>query len=408
MRIALFLILFLFSGFVFAQNPAADSLYTLAQKAYRGGQMKEALLKTQTLMNVDGAMKNYDHATLASRVFLANGLFQQADSFLVPFWNAAAPNVEILELKWRIQASKNDWTEARKWAEIGLQSFPVDSDTWNWRKTLSSFELKNVDQGLEDLKLLSDSLQKSDPGQSLKTDLLRQLPRTVGIHWWNAQINQPQRLPWNLFQLEYGDRSAKLPWNVRGSYGAFFGLQSVQLEGECYPKLGKNAYGYVHLGLSPSGDLFPFARFSAEYFKAFSKGEWSAGMKYLRYSSLQVALATAHAELDFGKGYNVGGRTYLGVAQNKVFPAQALWLRKNWPLRECWVQADFQVGQIPYAWIFIPGLEPVSSVRTGFQAQFRVKDVFFLRPLVAYEREEYYPARFRNRINSQITLQYRF
>jgi len=219
-RIALFLILFLFSGFVFAQNPAADSLYTLAQKAYRGGQMKEALLKTQTLMNVGGAMKNYDHATLASRVFLANGLFQQADSLLVPFWNAAAPNVEILELKWRIQASKNDWTEARKWAEIGLQSFPVDSDTWNWRKTLSSFELKNVDQGLEDLKLLSDSLQKSDPGQSLKTDLLRQLPRTVGIHWWNAQINQPQRLPWNLFQLEYGDRSAKLPWNVRGSYGA--------------------------------------------------------------------------------------------------------------------------------------------------------------------------------------------
>jgi hypothetical protein len=98
----------------------------------------------------------------------------------------------------------------------------------------------------------------------------------------------------------------------------------------------------------------------------------------------------------------------LGLAQNKVFPAQAVWLRKNWPQREQWIQADFQVGQIPYAWIFIPGLEPVSSVRTGFQAQLRVKDYFFVRPLLAFEREEYYPARFRNRINSQITLLYRF
>ena len=408
MRFSFFLIFFLFSGFVFAQNSAADSLFTLAQKAYQAGQMKEALAKAKMLMKEDGSMKNYDHATLASRIFLANGFYEKADSLVVPFWKADAPNVEILELKWRIQASKNDWTAARKWAEMGLQSFPVDSDTWNWRKTISSFELKKVDEGLEDWKLLSDSLQKSDAGQSLKTDLLRQLPRTVGIHWWNAQINQPQPLPWNLFQVEYGDRSAKLPWNVRGSYGAFFGLQSVQLEGECYPKLGKNAYGYLHLGLSPSGDLFPFARLSAEYFKAFSKGEWSAGMKHLRYSSLQVTLATAHAELDFGKGFNVGARSYLGLAQNKVFPAQAVWLRKNWPQREQWVQADFQVGQIPYAWIFIPGLEPVSSVRTGFQAQLRVKDYFFVRPLLAFEREEYYPARFRNRINSQITLQYRF
>lgn len=408
MRIAFFLIFSLFGGFLFAQNTANDSLYALAQKAYRNGKMKEALSTTQTLMIDPGSIKNYDYATLASRVFLANGLYKQADSLLVPFWNAAAPNDEILELKWRIRAAKNDWTEARKWAQIGLQSFPVDSDTWNWRKTLSSFELKMVDQGLSDLKLLSDSLQKSESAQSLKTELLRKLPRTIGIHWWNAQINQPQRLPWNLFQLEYGDRSAKLPWNVRGSYGAFFGLQSVQLEGECYPKLGKNAYGYVHLGLSPSGDLFPFARFSAEYYKAFSKGEWSAGLKHLRYSALQITLATAHAELDFGKGYNVGGRTYFGVAQNKVFPAQALWLRKNWAQRERWIQADLQVGQIPYAWIFIPGLEPVSSVRTGVQAQIRVKDVFFLRPLVAYEREEYFPSRFRNRINSQITLQYRF
>ena len=132
------------------------------------------------------------------------------------------------------------------------------------------------------------------------------------------------------------------------------------------------------------------------------------GLKHLRYTALQVSLVTAHAERDFGKAWNVGGRTYLGVAEKKVFPAQALWLRKNWPLQERWLQADLQVGQIPYAWIFIPGLEPVFSVRTGIQGQIRLNDVFLFRPLLAYEREEYYPNRFRNRLNSQFILQYRF
>ncbi len=408
MRWFLFLVFLHAFASAMAQKETADSLFVRAQKEYRSGRLEKARTEIETLLNEPAAEKNYDYATLASRIFLANGMWLQADLLVSPFWDESKPNAEILDLKWRIQTVKSDWEEARKLADLGLGVFPSDSDQWNWRRTLSSFELNNPIQGLNDWKILSDSLKKSEQGENLKTALLRKLPRTVGVHWWNAQIKQPQPLPWNLFQLEYGNRSAKLPWNIRGSYGAFFGTQSVQLEGEMYPKLGKNAYGYLHLGLSPSGDLFPYARLSAEYFKAFSKGEWSVGMKHLRYSTLQVSLATAHIEFDFGQGLNVGGRSYLGVAQNKLFPAQALWLRKNWTQKERWVQADLQVGQIPYAWIFIPGLEPVSSIRTGIQAQIRVKDYIFVRPLLAFEREEYYPARYRNRINSQITLQYRF
>lgn len=408
MRWFLFLVFLHAFASAMAQKETADSLFVRAQKEYRSGRLEKARTEIETLLNEPAAEKNYDYATLASRIFLANGMWLQADVLVSPFWDESKPNAEILDLKWRIQTVKSDWEEARKLADLGLGVFPSDSDQWNWRRTLSSFELNNPIQGLNDWKILSDSLKKSEQGENLKTELLRKLPRTVGVHWWNAQIKQPQPLPWNLFQLEYGNRSAKLPWNIRGSYGAFFGTQSVQLEGEMYPKLGKNAYGYLHLGLSPSGDLFPYARLSAEYFKAFSKGEWSVGMKHLRYSTLQVSLATAHIEFDFGQGLNVGGRSYLGVAQNKLFPAQALWLRKNWTQKERWVQADLQVGQIPYAWIFIPGLEPVSSIRTGIQAQIRVKDYIFVRPLLVFEREEYYPARYRNRINSQITLQYRF
>ncbi len=408
MRWFLFLVFLHAFASAMAQKETADSLFVRAQKDYRSGRLEKARTEIETLLNEPAAEKNYDYATLASRIFLANGMWLQADVLVSPFWDESKPNAEILDLKWRIQTVKSDWEEARKLADLGLGVFPSDSDQWNWRRTLSSFELNNPIQGLNDWKILSDSLKKSEQGENLKTELLRKLPRTVGVHWWNAQIKQPQPLPWNLFQLEYGNRSAKLPWNIRGSYGAFFGTQSVQLGGEMYPKLGKNAYGYLHLGLSPSGDLFPYARLSAEYFKAFSKGEWSVGMKHLRYSTLQVSLATAHIEFDFGQGLNVGGRSYLGVAQNKLFPAQALWLRKNWTQKERWVQADLQVGQIPYAWIFIPGLEPVSSIRTGIQAQIRVKDYIFVRPLLAFEREEYYPARYRNRINSQITLQYRF
>ncbi len=408
MRWFLFLVFLHAFASAMAQKETADSLFVRAQKEYRSGRLEKARTEIETLLNEPAAEKNYDYATLASRIFLANGMWLQADVLVSPFWDESKPNAEILDLKWRIQTVKSDWEEARKLADLGLGVFPSDSDQWNWRRTLSSFELNNPIQGLNDWKILSDSLKKSEQGENLKTALLRKLPRTVGVHWWNAQIKQPQPLPWNLFQLEYSNRSATLPWNIRGSYGAFFGTQSVQLEGEMYPKLGKNAYGYLHLGLSPSGDLFPYARLSAEYFKAFSKGEWSVGMKHLRYSTLQVSLATAHIEFDFGQGLNVGGRSYLGVAQNKLFPAQALWLRKNWTQKERWVQADLQVGQIPYAWIFIPGLEPVSSIRTGIQAQIRVKDYIFVRPLLAFEREEYYPARYRNRINSQITLQYRF
>ncbi len=408
MRWFLFLVFLHAFASAMAQKETADSLFVRAQKEYRSGRLEKARTEIETLLNEPAAEKNYDYATLASRIFLANGMWLQADLLVSPFWDESKPNAEILDLKWRIQTVKSDWEEARKLADLGLGVFPSDSDQWNWRRTLSSFELNNPIQGLNDWKILSDSLKKSEQGENLKTALLRKLPRTVGVHWWNAQIKQPQPLPWNLFQLEYSNRSATLPWNIRGSYGAFFGTQSVQLEGEMYPKLGKNAYGYLHLGLSPSGDLFPYARLSAEYFKAFSKGEWSVGMKHLRYSTLQVSLATAHIEFDFGQGLNVGGRSYLGVAQNKLFPAQALWLRKNWTQKERWVQADLQVGQIPYAWIFIPGLEPVSSIRTGIQAQIRVKDYIFVRPLLAFEREEYYPARYRNRINSQITLQYRF
>lgn len=399
---------FLSTGVVFAQQASTDSLFLKIQKEYRSGDLNQALTTTKELLSQKNSSKNYDYALLCGRVFLANGLMLQADSLISEFWNEDQPNAEVLELLWRIAASQQKWKEAQKWSEKGLQFFPTDSNDWNWKKTIASLELNQTRLGLKNWNQLSDSIQFSQQGQSLKSELLRQLPRTIGVHWWNAQINVPQPLPWNMFQLEYGNKAKKLPWNVRSSYGAFFGFQAVQLELEAYPKIGKKAYGYVHVGLSTSGDLFPFARLSGEYFRSFSKGEWSLGGKYLHYSALQVALITAHVERNIQKEYTVGGRAYLGLTGSKFFPAQAIWLRKNSYSKERWVQADFQIGQIPYAWIFLPGVEPVFSIRTGFQAQIRIKDLFFVRPLLAYEREEYFPGRFRNRLNSQITLQYRF
>jgi YaiO family outer membrane protein len=396
------------NGSAFAQSSWAESLFVKTQEAYRLGRLDSALKLSQQLMLLDQAKKKYDFATLSARVNLANGKFQEAEGFIAPFWDEQKLNSEILDIKWRIASSNKKWAEARKWSDMGVEKFPSDSDTWNWRRTISSYEMRNAHQGLSDWTRFSDSLKTTPSAQNLKTELLKQLPRTLAVNWWNAQINEPQPLPWNLLQLEYGNRATKLPWNVRGSYGAFFGQQALQVEGEVYPKLRKNAYGYVHLGLSPSGDLFPNLRASAEYYKALPKGEWSVGLKHLRFTALQVSLVTAHAERDFGNAWNVGGRTYFGLAEKKVFPAQALWLRKNWPMQERWLQADLQVGQIPYAWIFIPGLEPVFSVRTGIQAQIRLNDLFLFRPLLAYEREEYYPNRFRNRLNSQFILQYRF
>ena len=93
------------------------------------------------------------------------------------------------------------------------------------------------------------------------------------------------RAPWREDQLSVSRATVAGTVIGRMSFANRFGLNDRQAEIDFYPRIRPGTYGYLNVGWSPAGRLFPTYRLGAELYQSLGHGwEGSAGIRRLGFT----------------------------------------------------------------------------------------------------------------------------
>lgn len=185
------------------------------------------------------------------------------------------------------------------------------------------------------------------------------------------------------------------------------GVSSMQGEIDIYPKIGKKSYLYLNAGASDGKSIFPGVRIGTELFHDFKKLTVSLGGRYIHFNTAQVIMLTGHLGRNFNS-YHISYRPYIVYQNGNWFDSHILNLRKSFEQKETYIQLELQYGAVPYYFFITDEFLRTTSYRAGINCHIRIKDNFFIQPILMYEFEEYFPSNYRNRFNVQVILSKRF
>ncbi|HET7818492.1 MAG TPA: YaiO family outer membrane beta-barrel protein, partial [Bacteroidia bacterium] len=255
--------------------------------------------------------------------------------------------------------------------------------------------------------LLIDTILKNhsdcEEALALRTFIYQKKKRTFSLSYHNTSFTNPALQPWHLMYLEYKQNIQKVPSVFRLNYGNMYMKSEGQFELDLYPKLTLSSYLYLNAGASEGKYIFPQIRGGVEYYKNVNKTDLSIGVRYLRFKSTQVTLATGQISSTI-RNWIISYRPFVSVVGKNLYPSHTFIFKIPNEVKEAFLQFDIQYGNVPYNFYFLNEFVRVNSIRAGIQCQFRIKSSVFIRPVFMYEYEEYYPEKYRNRYNSQIII----
>lgn len=349
--------------------------------------------------------ENEDYHIYLGRLYFWNSDYEKARSNLTDLVNQNSPNAEALDILIQVELASDNAEALLENAERGLEAFPQQREKYLLSKALALEQLERDKAALLNLEGIPKTAENYSDAAYLKTRLLKKQKNILSVGYLHTEIEDAD--PWQLGHFEYTRKSDFIPYSVRLNYGNVFGKEALQGEIDLYPKISEKSYLYLNAGISNESPVFPEFRFSAEYFYNFSIFNTSLGLRYLDFTAAEVTMFTGSTAANFGE-YQIGYRVFLVSEEKEWFPSHNIHLKKSFLNRESHIQLDLQYGRIPYFYVVTAQLSEVNSYRAGINIRYRLGDNFFIQPILMYEREEFSPDRFRNRLNAQLILSKRF
>ena len=405
LKIGFFSILCCWVSFSLAQKNNPDSLFNDAQLKAQSGNYDAAILTLKELNKI--YPENGDYATYLARVYFWDNQTVKAREILDSEWEKGNNSEETLRLFIQVLLTDNKGARAATLSDEGISRFPKEREYYQLQKAIA---LEQQDKDRDALVVIDQIPEGSDQYESaqyLKTQILQKQKNEVGVGYLNTTFSNPGAPPWHIWYAQY---KRKLPRNDiigRVNYGYLFGENAVQGEVDLYPKVGDNSYFYLNAGISDGQSVFPLVRLGAEFYHERNRWSGSVGARYLHFDQAQVLMLTGHLGRNFG-GYFIAYRPFMVAISNDWFPSHILNVRKSFETKESFIQLDLQYGGVPYYFFVSNEFSRVSAYRAGINWKFRVRDNFFVQPIVMYEWEEFVPENYRHRYNVQLNLFLRF
>ena len=198
---------------------------------------------------------------------------------------------------------------------------------------------RQIDQALREVRKLETKYPDNEEVAQLKRNIKAQNVKNriwlaYDYVYFNRGYNDAlHKAPWHLLSAQYIRFTDRGPVMARFNYAHRFSQNGGQVEVEAYPRLSKNLYSYVEMGVSPNFPVFPKFRTGGSLYAILPKQfEVEGGLRYLQFNSpnLIYVLGLSKYQGNFflntrsffaqngTNSYNFTGRYYLGNADEFV------------------------------------------------------------------------------------------
>lgn len=401
---SLWLILSCLSFKCYSQIMSEDSLYNSAKEYVFSGNYNKGIELFKILIKEFPA--NQEYKIFLGKAYGWKGEYDTAISVLTPIALQFPPPVEALEALINVHLWSSDYQKVISYCDIGLKLNIADLTFFQLKKAIA-LEKTNKDESA--LMIISEILLREDHGetQALKTQIYKKKRNAIAVSYFNTSFVNSDFEPWHLAYIEYKRNFTKIPVVARTNYGNMLSKTALQVDLDLYPSLGHNSYLYLNAGIAEGTHIFPGFKGGIEIFKNFRRNTISLGLRYLHFRTSHVPMFTGQITGNMNK-WDFTYRPYLLTLNQAWYPSHIIGLKKSNEIKESFFQIDFQYGIIPYHFFVTNEFVRINSTRFGLQYQFRLKNSIFIRPIIMYEYEAYYPGKYRNRFNSQIIITKRF
>jgi YaiO family outer membrane protein len=194
---------------------------------------------------------------------------------------------------------------------------------------------RQVDQALNEVRKLEAAYPQNEEIEVLRNNIKAQNVKnriwlTYDFVSFDKGYNDAlHKSPWHLVSAQYMRFTGWGPILAKVNYAHRFAKNGGQIEVEAYPRISKNVYSYVEMGISPNFPVFPKFRSGGSLYGILPKQfEVEGGIRYLQFDSPNViyvlGLSKYQGNFFFNtrsffaqngtNSYNFTGRYYLGNA----------------------------------------------------------------------------------------------
>ena len=290
-RKGVILVLIAISSTLFAQKKQIEpsKSFDEVKRLVSEKQREQAVLLCQLIL--EDKPTYYDVRVYLGRIYSWEKQYDNARKELLTVLLKKPKHKEALEAIVNVEMWSGNYLEALQYLNSALNSYPVN-ERYLFQKVKVLHKLERTDSAsetiLELLELNPSHKEANEFEEKLK--ILRKRNAVVVSYELDVfnKVFDPRHLLFVslLRKTKYGTVIG------RASVAKRFGKEGFQYEIDAYPRIRSGTYAYLNFGVSYS-PLFPSRRYGVELYQKLPKSfEFSAGLRYLEFSSSSPKIIT--------------------------------------------------------------------------------------------------------------------
>lgn len=391
----IFYILFISLSTSLCAQEAADLLKQAKQLVSDGAPAKSLAIIQQGLQSFPG-----DHDLLAyqARILLWEKEYAKADLVLNELQANYPNDYEVFELT----ITRNYWSE--RWAQLetatthALSSFPKDLN-FQEKKLLALIKQKKYNEANAYYQALGvTNVEIEALGRQVKLYYHDQVGVSTRYSYFDRVLS-----PWVEGQLAYR-HTAKNSWNASATYADMFDEDGVRFNGEYYPTLTKNLYGFLSAGVSNAA-IFPQYQYGAELTYRLKSLELAGGARRLKFKGQDdlINMVTLAAGYYLGQ-YYANYKAYFTTLEATGELTHSLLLRRFLKNRFHYLQLNVTNGGTPLQVTNFSEVSRLDATSVLLTYSHLLADRFIFYVAAGGQTEEYRNGAIRNRMTGSLGL----
>lgn len=211
--------------------------------------------------------------------------------------------------------------------------------------------------------------------------------------------------PWHFASLSLGHKTTHGSAIGRANFAHRFGTSGTQGELDLYPRIARNIYAYLNVGVSNS-TIFPELRTGAELFGSLNRvWEASIGYRYLRFPSEPTTIFTG-AIGKYDGNWWTSVRPYIRHRDDGLAMSVGITTRHYTSDADNYIGASFSAGSSPTDRVDASQLSQTNSWNVGLHGSRSLKPRVAGTWSVGYFNERLPSATTRRRLDTEIGIRF--
>ena len=368
-----------------------DELFAKARELAQKGQREKA---KKILRNILEENPDYHEVrTYLARVHMWDGEYESAEKEIRRVLRERLDYLFALTAAVDLEYWTDNPEKALEYADQGLHSHP-ESENLLIRKARILMKLDRFEEAADTLERLF-AVDPSHPEGRRLYDRLQsstQLFKLYQRYRYDFFERDGSNRNWHLATAGLSVKSDVFTLIGRINYASrTFGSEAVtgtQYDFDLYPKFAEGFYAYLNAGFS-GARIFPVQRYGGElYFSLPLSYEFSAGARYLNFSSSDVWIYTGSLG-KYYKDYWFSLRPYVTSKEAGLSVSGNLYTRKYLGDPESYWELVLGFGSTPIDIFYLEDIQRFNSYKIGLELQQRLSKHFIIKGKIRYEREEF-------------------